>query len=117
MLVVMTCVHYFSFSLHTGYVGCVMSAVAYVSSPITAFLLTIVSHRFVCVLGSLCCAIGAFASAFVPSITYLFLTLGILYGLGVNFLFHSSLCLQLEYFPVNSERPVTLASGGFSACE
>ncbi|XP_072030880.1 monocarboxylate transporter 13-like [Amphiura filiformis] len=99
----------------TGYVGCLMSATAYLVSPITAFLLTKISHRSVCILGSIFCAIGAFTSSFVPSITYLFLTLGIIYGIGVNFLFHASLCLQLQYFPVNSERPVTVASAGFSA--
>ena len=77
-----------------GYIGCVMSASAYLTSPLTAFLLTKLSHRSVCIMGVLFCAIGSFTSSFVPSIYYLFVTLGICHGVGGK--------LYLPFFTVSS---------------
>ncbi|XP_072034471.1 uncharacterized protein [Amphiura filiformis] len=100
----------------TGWIGSFTTAVAHFAGPLTNYLVhKLRSPRRVVFMGVVLCFVGLMASSFVNSIYYLFGTIGIVFGLGMNMAFQSSLVLIVQYFPdKNNSRAVSIACSGCS---
>ncbi|XP_038057582.1 monocarboxylate transporter 9-like isoform X2 [Patiria miniata] len=89
-------------------VCCWVGSLAYiincVCTPFGDFLLRRFSSRVICVVGILCCFVSLISSSLMPQLFYLFLTFGLLYGLGSGLVLKSMLDLLLNRFPDNCGR-------------
>lgn len=82
----------------------------YLASPISTMICARLGHRWTAVLGALMCVIALVSSSFVSSIYWLFLTIGILFGLGGNFCHVPGILIIQRYF----KKRKALATGIFS---
>ena len=62
----------------------ITTTIALATTPITSALCQKYNCRYVTMAGSLLSTIGILASAFAPSIQFLFMTLGALTGVGIG---------------------------------
>ncbi|WAR19507.1 MOT12-like protein, partial [Mya arenaria] len=70
------------------------------------------SCRFVVILGSVICTLGVLISAFMPDLPYLYLTYGVLGGVGRAFVYAPSLIMVGYYFNKRRGVAVGLATSG-----
>ncbi|XP_071479791.1 monocarboxylate transporter 14-like [Diadema antillarum] len=96
-----------SSAIETGWVGSVTIGVNSLASPLAAFLERKVGFRMTVILGILLSSVGVFVSSFAPQLFYLYFTYGVMYGLGINLTYHTSLCLMVQYFPNSNCRRAT----------
>ncbi|XP_072034473.1 monocarboxylate transporter 11-like isoform X2 [Amphiura filiformis] len=100
----------------TGWVGSLAIAVAHFAGPFTNYLvLKLKSARRVVFIGVVFCFCGLIFSSIAPSIYYLFGTIGVAFGLGLNMVSQAALVLIVQYFPAkNSTRSVSVACTGLT---
>ncbi|KAL8596012.1 hypothetical protein ACOMHN_018324 [Nucella lapillus] len=98
----------------TAWVGALYAANMSLTAPIAATVINRVGCRISCIAGGLLCFVGFLASAFAPSISWLFVTYGLLAGLGLGLTYAPSVITIGFYF----DRLRGVASGlsvGFAA--
>ncbi|XP_038054897.1 monocarboxylate transporter 13-like [Patiria miniata] len=83
----------------TGWVGCVAHSLMCLGSIPADALIRRLSPRTVILVGVLLNCGGFFATAFVPSLGYAFLTYGVAVGLGTSFILQAGFTLILLWFP------------------
>ncbi|XP_038056086.1 monocarboxylate transporter 13-like [Patiria miniata] len=81
------------------WVGCVTHSLTCLGSIPAAALIRRLSPRTVILVGVLLNCGGFFATAFVPSLGYAFLTYGVVVGLGDSFILQAGYTLSLMWFP------------------
>ncbi|XP_072042245.1 monocarboxylate transporter 12-B-like [Amphiura filiformis] len=92
-----------SSATETGWVGNMAWALSNLATPFANYLIfKLRSTRLVVFIGVVMCSVGLVSSSYVTNIYYLYGTMGILLGLGGNFICHSSAVLLVQYFPGNS---------------
>lgn len=72
--------------------------VSMVAAPLISFVLRKTSHRFIAVTGSIIAAVGIVSTAYAPDIETTFLTVSLIYAIGVSCLVISSLTCTVPYF-------------------
>ncbi|XP_072034474.1 monocarboxylate transporter 12-like isoform X3 [Amphiura filiformis] len=109
------CVAAFDNTVHR-WVGSLAIAVAHFAGPFTNYLvLKLKSARRVVFIGVVFCFCGLIFSSIAPSIYYLFGTIGVAFGLGLNMVSQAALVLIVQYFPAkNSTRSVSVACTGLT---
>ncbi|WAR29224.1 MOT12-like protein [Mya arenaria] len=80
--------------------------------PVASALCNKFSCRFVVILGSAICTLGVLISAFMPDLPYLYLTYGVLGGVGRSFTYTPSLIIVGYYFNKKRGLAVGLATSG-----
>ncbi|XP_798103.3 uncharacterized protein LOC593539 [Strongylocentrotus purpuratus] len=97
----------------TGWIGSLAWAISTLTSPLTAILLRYCQTRSIALLGIIFCSSSLLISSYVTNVFSLFATFSVMYGMGINFAQHSTLCLILTYFPKrNSTRTISFALTG-----
>ncbi|XP_071483608.1 monocarboxylate transporter 13-like [Diadema antillarum] len=96
-----------------GWIGSLAWAISTLTSPLTALLLRCCQTRAIAALGVVFCSSSLLISSVAPNVYTLFASFSIMYGMGINFAQHSTLCLIYTYFPnKNSTRTVSFALTG-----
>lgn len=97
----------------TGWVGSLAWAASTLTSPLTNLLLKCCQTRSIALLGIIFCSSSLLISSIAPNVYCLFASFSIMYGMGINFAQHSTLCLIYTYFPKrNSTRTISFALTG-----
>ena len=76
----------------------------FLPGPVASFLTNKVGWRLTTVIGSVIAAAGFMLSAFVPSVHFLYLTAGVLIGLGLGIIYLPRLDCITQYF--SKKRPL-----------
>ncbi|XP_041454545.1 uncharacterized protein LOC121407501 isoform X2 [Lytechinus variegatus] len=96
-----------------GWIGSLAWAISTLTSPLTAILLRCCQTRIIALLGIIFCSSSLLISSYVTNVYSLFATFSVMYGMGINFAQHSTLCLIYTYFPKqNSTRTISFALTG-----
>ena len=82
----------------SAWVGSVSVGVMYVFGPITSGLSERLGCRVVALLGGLLCFLGMLMTSFVSDLTKLYVTYGVLWGIGTSFCYFPTLTAPGEYF-------------------
>ncbi|CAH4031043.1 unnamed protein product [Pieris brassicae] len=90
----------------------VMLCVVNLGGPFVGVLVKLKSPRFVCVTGSLICATGIFLSSFSTNIVHLSLSYGVVFGLGLGFIYNASFVAINSYFKLKKSIAVGIAMTG-----
>ena len=67
-------------------------------SPIASILIDRVGIQLTALLGSVTMTVGMITSAYVPSIDYLYFTLGMLFGTGTSLVYNPAIVILGQYF-------------------
>ncbi|XP_078592790.1 monocarboxylate transporter 14-like isoform X1 [Branchiostoma floridae x Branchiostoma japonicum] len=102
-------------STFIGWIGSVTYGLLCLASPLSTPLFLRFGHRKVALCGVVLCSASLLTTSFVPHIAYMFVTYSLLYGLGANFVFNSSINLVGAHFQ-HKYRSLAccLASTGFA---
>ena len=105
------CIYFFII----GLVGSIANGLTFLVTPLTALLLQRLSCRVVILAGMLLYCAGLFTTSFVTEFGYMYLTFGVLMGIGANFSIYSSNYLILVWFRnANHARAFAMAVTGSS---
>ena len=81
-----------------AWVGSLMMAMTYFMSPIAGILIDRIGIQLTALMGSITMTVGMISSAYVPSIDYLYFTLGILFGTGTSLVYNPAIVILGQYF-------------------
>ncbi|XP_052766607.1 monocarboxylate transporter 4-like [Mya arenaria] len=96
----------------TAWLLSIFSTLRLAMGPVASALCNKFSCRFVVILGSAICTLGVLISAFMPDLPYLYLTYGVLGGVGRSFTYTPSLIIVGYYFNKKRGLAVGLATSG-----
>ncbi|XP_052768014.1 monocarboxylate transporter 12-like [Mya arenaria] len=96
----------------TAWALSLFSTLRHAMAPVASAILNKFSCRFVVILGSVICTLGVLISAFMPDLPYLYLTYGVLGGVGRAFVYAPSLIMVGYYFNKRRGVAVGLATSG-----
>ena len=71
-----------------------------IGAPVSKMIIPIIGYRYTLWLGGTLMMLGAVSSAYVPTIYWLYLTMGIVFGMGVGLAYLPHLLVAGEYFQV-----------------
>ncbi|XP_071511705.1 monocarboxylate transporter 2-like [Diadema antillarum] len=101
-----------SSATETGWVASLAWALVLLSPLITAIYQRL-GPRLITVVGVILCFVGLFASTYVEEAWVLFITIGLLFGVGINFVFVSTINVVIAYFESHEcAMPTTLPGVG-----
>ena len=84
--------------LSTAWTGSISFALTYMLSPITFMFCESYGFRISMFIGAALYGLGLLTSSFVPSVPYLYLTFGFIFGVGQSLLFGVSVLILRQYF-------------------
>lgn len=93
---------------HNGSIGSLTFSSQLLSSAFAFMLERSVGFRPVIVVSTVLCALGIYLSAIATKMTFLYLSLGLLYGSSSGICFHATICTLLQHFPHKSTRPTAV---------
>ena len=71
-----------------------------IGAPVSKMIIPSIGYRYTLWLGGTLMMLGAVSSAYVPTIYWLYLTMGIVFGMGVGLAYLPHLLVAGEYFQV-----------------
>ncbi|CAH2221712.1 monocarboxylate transporter 7 [Pelobates cultripes] len=83
-----------------------------VTAPITTILTNKFGHRFVVMAGGFLSSVGMIAAAFATNIYIMYITIGVMSGLGYSLSFFPSLTILLKYFDRRRSLVISIATTG-----
>ncbi|XP_022794339.1 monocarboxylate transporter 10-like [Stylophora pistillata] len=90
----------------TAWVGSIGLAMVWFASLPAGYLCDHFGCRITCLLGGLLCVIGLLATSFANSLTVMYFTYGLVYGLGACFIYNSNFLVVGKYF--NKKLPLAV---------
>lgn len=96
----------------TAWISSIMLAVMYAGGPISSVLVNKYGSRPVVMIGGLLCCIGMTAASFSESVLHLYVTVGVLGGLGLAFNLQPALTIIGKYFYAKRPMANGLAMAG-----
>jgi len=79
-------------------VNSIQMGVTFAAGPVASFLTNMVGWRLTTIIGSVIAAAGFILSAFVPNVYFLYITAGVLIGLGLGIIYVPRLDCITQYF-------------------
>ncbi|XP_022089655.1 monocarboxylate transporter 5-like [Acanthaster planci] len=96
-----------------GWIGSLANGLLNLTSFVSSPLYERFTRRKIIVLGILLCSAGILATSFTRALWQIYLTFGVVFAVGLNFLCNPALNMLTIYFPgKNCVRATALASGG-----
>ena len=84
-----------------SWIPAAITSISLIMSPVTSALCTKYTCRYVTLAGALCCSGGLILSSFASSIEWLFVTLGLITGLGMGLSATPGVIIVARYFDKN----------------
>lgn len=91
----------------TAFVGSATLGMTWFASPLAGYFCDRFGCRIASFLGGLVCIVGLVSTSFVQSLSYMYFTHSLVFGLGACFLYNSSYLIVAKYF----KKELSLATG------
>lgn len=96
-----------SLMIFSAFVGSATLGMTWFASPLAGYFCDRFGCRIASFLGGLLCIVGLVSTSFVQSLSYMYFTHSLVFGLGACFLYNSSYLIVAKYF----KKELSLATG------